>query len=296
MYYAYEVTTTQKCDMACTYCFEGEELNNKTPQLHTSDIIRSIRDLLESEKFMEKFTGITLNFWGGEPTLNPKMIINLINEFKDEPIDFFLYTNGFNISNLEKIINNFKLFIKDSTRFSYQISYDGIFHDKERVDHQGNGTSDMILKNIRILNTKYPDINLSLKSTLTIEDLLNLEENWYHFKDIRDEFPRFEYSPTLEYTNKYDITHLLLKLEKDFLILAKKELDFYKKHDRFLWTWFGSGERNLCSAGMNISNIDLDGNLLVCHGALYSPNKEKFIIGNVDNIANDIVASHHAIL
>ena len=295
-YYAYEVTTTQKCDMACTYCFEGEELQNTSKQRSVDDIISSVYDMINSEKFMSVYDGVTLNFWGGEPTQNPKMIIKLINEFKNSPVKFFMYTNGFNKNNIERIINNFKLFIDDNRRLTYQISYDGIFHDDERIDHKGNGTSKQILENIKYLRNKFPEIQFSLKSTLPVKYLTRLVEIWDHFKILSDEFG-FSYSPTLEYTNKYIIKEdFVKKVNEQFLILAKREIEYYKTHNRFVWSWFGTGERSVCSAGANISNVDIDGNLLVCHGAIYSKNKDAFVIGHVsDNPIDAILKSreHH---
>jgi len=293
-YFSYEVTTTQRCDMACTYCLEGEELQNTSKQRSTDDIIKSVYDLLNDEKFNSIYDGIVLNFWGGEPTQNPKMIIQLFNEFKNHDVNFFMYTNGFNRHNLEKIFNNFKLFIDDESRLTYQISYDGIFHDKERIDHTGKGTADKILENIRYFKTKYPNIHFNLKSTLNISDMPRLLENWHHFKNIVLEFNDFNYSPTLEYTNKYIINKEQLDIINDvFLKIAKEELAFFKEHGRFVWSWFGTGERSSCTAGANIANVDIDGNVLVCHGAIYSENKEDFIIGNIkDDMTKVILDSH----
>ena len=293
-YFAYEVTTTQRCDMACSYCFEGEELQNKNIQRSTGSIIQSVYDLLNDETFMSRYQGITINFWGGEPTQNPKMIIQLFNEFKNYPVDFFMYTNGFNKNNLEKIFNNFKLFIKDPTRLTYQISYDGIIHDKERVDHKGNGTSKLILKNIKYFKDTYPEFHFSLKSTLPVDELINLVAIWEDFKLLIDEYPSFSYSPTLEYTNKYLITEEQLTLiTKTFQIIAKKEIEYFQKNNRFVWSWFGTGERNVCTAGANIANVDIDGNILVCHGAIYSENKSDFILGHItDHIPEVLNAAH----
>lgn len=290
-YFTYEVTTTQKCDMACSYCFEGTELQNPAKQRSVPEIIDSVYELLNDVEFMSHYNGITLNFWGGEPTQNPKMIIDLINEFKDSPIDFFMYTNGFNINNISKIINNFKLVISDNDRLTYQISYDGQ-HVNERVDHQGNSTNEQVLNNIIKLKETYPEITFSLKSTLEISHLVNLESIWKHFEELNIKYG-FKYAPTLEYLGTYEITDKQLELiNKQFLILAKKEIEHFEKTGDFVWSWFGNKGRSVCSAGANISNIDIDGNLLVCHGAIYSENKEAFTIGNVkDGVAKAIIES-----
>lgn len=293
--YAYEVTTTQKCDMACTYCFEGEELQNTAKQRSTDDIIRSVHEMLQDDEFMKVYDGVILNFWGGEPTQNPKMIIQLINEFKDQNVHFFMYTNGFNRHNIERIINNFKLWIDDNSRLTYQISYDGISHDRERIDHKGEGTADRILENIKYLKTRFPEISFNLKSTLPVEELTNIVKHWEHFKHLVDEFSTFRWAPTLEYTNKYILSKEFVdEVEQQFKILAKREIEYYKENNRFVWSWFGTGERSVCTAGMNIGNVDIDGNLLPCHGAIYSPNKEDFIFGHItdENVPSLIMKAH----
>ena len=67
-----EIATTSTCNMACTYCFEGEELKSKQKQHHQNiePIIQKIDLLLSDPKFCMEYSGICLNFWGGEPTLN----------------------------------------------------------------------------------------------------------------------------------------------------------------------------------------------------------------------------------
>lgn len=281
--YTFEVTTTQKCDMACTYCFEGEELKNPDKQVNVTEIISSVYEMLDSSEFMKRYDGVNLNFWGGEPTLNTKLIIQLISEFKDKEVHFFFYTNGLNANNISTIIRHYSETIGDQfQRLAFQISYDGISHDISRIDHNGEGTSARIMKNIKFLKAAFPLVNFSLKATLPIDQLVNLVAHWNHWKDIVDEYPDFSWSPTLEYTNKYLISdEHLAQINNQFLQLAKLEIEYFTNKKRFVFGWFGSQDAVMCSAGANISNIDLQGNISVCHGALYSPNKEDFIIGNI---------------
>ena len=296
MKYSFEVTTTQKCDMACTYCFEGEELQNTTKQRSTPDIIKAVNSMLESDEFRKIYDeGISLAFWGGEPTQNPKMIIELIEEFKDKDITFFFYTNGFSYDNIEKLIVNFKFNDISSERYRFQISFDGLSHDDERIDHRGKGTSEKILNNIRMIRNKFPEVGLSIKSTLPIMYLEEASKHWDYFKDLIDEFPNFVWAPTLEYTNKYEISNeQLSKITEQFKIIAKKEIDYFQKNNKFVMSWFGSAEHVVCSAGANIGNIDIDGNISVCHGALYSENKDDFVFGHIseDDVVGTILKSH----
>jgi len=285
-FYTLEITTTQKCDMACSYCFEGEELQNNTKQNNTELIVKKIHEMLNDNEFAKKFNGININFWGGEPTLNQTMCKRLIDEFADSPVTFFFYTNGLNGINLMSIINYFNKRIKDNDRLAFQISYDGLWHDIERVDHQGKGTKDNVYNTFQHIKKMFPNIRISLKSVLPVDKLTSstndFVENWKHFQNIQLEYPDIDYSPTLEYTQKYNITdEQMNNIKKQLLMISKLELEHYKLFGKFVLSWFGVKEHVLCSAGANISNIDLEGNLSVCHGALYSPDKEDLKISSI---------------
>jgi len=284
--YTFEVTTTQKCDMACTYCFEGDELKNSSKPIDYDIIMDNIEKLLIDETFMSRFDGIVLNFWGGEPTLNYKMIKYFFSRFRGR-VNYFFYTNGYDYSKLSNIINYFDALGLDSEKLRFQISYDGIY-DTQRIDHSGNQTSKQVLFNINELKKNYPEINITTKSTLSVNQLPILNKIINHFKDIG-----LSYSPTLEYTQYYDITPSMLDtIRKQFLLVAKNEIEYYKENKKFNFGWFESGEHAICSAGMNMSNLDLEGNLTICHGALYSDNKEVFEIGKITNFVESVNESY----
>ena len=293
-----EVTLTQKCDMACTYCFEGDELQNKKKQHHTDNIIKTIEGMLLDKKFMNIYDGININLWGGEPSLNTKMVLQLFNEFKsDDRISFFMYTNGFNRQNIETILkqsiqlenyNN-----NEQRRLSYQISYDGLIHDKCRIDHNDKGTAKTILENIDYFYKNYQDVRFSLKSTIVAPDMIDMVDNWLHFKELQLKYPimNLMWAPTVEYSGVYDIDKELLEtIRTQFLMIGKLELEHFKKYKTNVLTWFNELRPALCSAGVNIANIDLDGDLSICHGALYltkPEDKKDLFYSNINN--NDCI-------
>ncbi len=288
-----EITITQQCDMACTYCFEGEELQNKNKQTNEEAIIKGIQSMLVSEDFNSTFSGIEINFWGGEASLNFKMCNRIITTFKDNKnVFFFFYTNGLNGLNLINIIENYKKEINDDfKRLSFQISYDGKYNDITRVDHTGKGTAERILGTLDHLFNLYPTLIIRLKSTILPEQLKDMSTIWEEFKDIREKYGRdLSYSPTIEYTQNYNISEDDLQLiRKEFLKIGKKEIEYYKEHGSYILSWFYITTRSLCSAGSNIINIDLNGDILVCHGALYSENKDDLKFGNINDV--DFISS-----
>jgi len=292
---AIEITTTQKCNMKCSYCFEGEELQNNKAIIDDHQMVDKIKELYNSSHFKILYDKIKICFWGGEPTLNYKTCNLFITEFADMNAEFFFYTNGYSFIHAKNIMDNYINVIGDDfSRISMQISYDGIYNDLERVDHNGNGTSEKIFLYLEMMNKHYPTfLNLSLKSTLLPEQLKNMVDNWKHFEEIHNRFPQFDFkwSPTIEYTNIYKISSNDLKeIRSQFLKIAKLEYDRFFNNKSFLLNWFNIDNHSIiCSAGTNIINIDLEGNLTPCHGALYSKNKDKLIITNIFN--NDFIES-----
>jgi radical SAM protein with 4Fe4S-binding SPASM domain len=69
---------------------------------------------------------------------------------------------------------------------------------------------------------------------------------------------------------------MLSVFREQMLLIAKKEIEFYKKNGRHLCTWFAGDDAKInCSAGLNMIAVDVDGGTYACHGALYSPGKEE---------------------
>ena len=76
--------------MACTYCFEGEELKSKAKQKQENipKIVNKLKELLQDTGFRKEYSGIVLNFWGGgEPTINFNWNKDLITAIRKESIN-----------------------------------------------------------------------------------------------------------------------------------------------------------------------------------------------------------------
>jgi sulfatase maturation enzyme AslB (radical SAM superfamily) len=290
-HYNLEVTTIQTCNMACTYCFEGDELQNKGSAVPLDILLPKIDSLLSDDKFNSIFGGVCINMWGGEPSSAFKYINEILEYYKDvSNVSFFMYTNGFSYSNITKILNNARLH-NLANRFRFQVSYDGLTHDKTRVDHKNNGTRETIYNNILKLNDEYSDFNFHLKSVIVVSDLYDLVPNWRHFEELNKINSNFRWAPTLEYTDNYFINDFQLdKIRQEFLKLAKLE----SNRENHILSWFSYEGRQVCSAGQNIGHIGLTGNLSMCHGVDYVSPESKDVItfGHVsdDNLAESILS------
>lgn len=294
-----EIASTPNCNMACSYCFEGEELKSKLKQSDQNiiNIIKRMDDLLTDPKFYTEYKGICINFWGGEPTINFDWNKRLIEEIRikeetwGKKITYFIYSNGFDFKKVQKHIELFSKEELDKDVLRLQISWDGI--PGERIDHKGNQTYITIEKNIKNIAMIYPNLNLKIKATIQPREIPILKSIWRKFFDL-DEWVQkhtkskliVNYSPTLNYVDDFKITDAYLEtIKTSFLEIANLELEYFKINGRHLFTWFESNSEEdfiskrkvNCSAGINIMAFDLEGNASVCHGSLYSPLKDDFI-------------------
>jgi len=192
-FFNFEIASTPNCNMACTYCFEGDELKSKAKQKQENipKIVQKIKELLTSESFTKEYSGIVLNFWGGEPTINFNWNKDLITAIRQERINgkplnvrYFIYTNGYSYTKVTQHLDLFtKREIKDQI-IRIQISWDGI--EGLRVDHSGKQTLNIIRENIKKIAKNYPDLNASTKATIQPEELMKDLEKYIEYRNILD--------------------------------------------------------------------------------------------------------------
>ena len=89
-----EITTTALCNLNCTYCFEGVKVDKQRLGDKIELVKQRIREVLASEWFATNYDILNISFWGGEPTLNGDLIVDVMNEFKNvDKIEFHVYTH-----------------------------------------------------------------------------------------------------------------------------------------------------------------------------------------------------------
>lgn len=275
-----ELTTSGLCDMHCTYCFEGEKTDRQ--RFSDFDLLFKRIDEIKASDFYKGFSGISINYWGGEPTLNWKYIRTVTEHFKDDKeVVFHLYSNGYNFKNLERTLVGFEE-IKD--RVFVQISFDGFTNDIFRISSKG-GTSENVMRSFQHLADE--GYNVHMKATLPMQSFKDITKNWDHFRELFDKYKEYNnvsisYAPTIDYTqNAYNIDdyqgHLDI-FKQQILEVAKREIKFFREHNRFLLTWFSTEiteAKTNCSSGVNFISLDTEGDTYACHGAFYSPIKDE---------------------
>ncbi len=277
--YSLDLTVTDDCNFNCSYCFEHGYFN-KNYFSKVDLFIKRINELLESDFFKKNYDMIGIGFWGGEPTLNAKLIKDIVSVYENNDlIKFFIYSNGSKIEPLIDLLEKFKrVKINGHPKLCIQMSYDGMpIQDICRKSAKDNKmTSNLVRNNIlELYNREIPTV---LKSTVTLEtfkylpearrDVLNLvEQATGNFFTSGNYFPTIDYYHLDEYTPQ-EIEQYYKELEIALIEVAQDEIKHYKKTGRFFLAWFNPNKA-LCCAGKDMVAINHDGNIFKCHGALY---------------------------
>ena len=166
---------TTNCNLACTYCSEGDQQSKNLPLEFFKKLVTDLPELMTHIEDRK----IEFIFHGGEPMLygmeNLRSLIHFARENSSNiELGFLMQTNGTLIDD-EWI----KFFKEEQIRVG--ISLDGYpeIHDSNRRDKNGNPTAQKILDNIR----KMRESNLNVGILMVVTKNLDAERL---FKFIRE--------------------------------------------------------------------------------------------------------------
>ena len=278
-----EILVTASCNFKCSYCFEGEKPEESIFKIddYFEDITTLINDLLNDDFVSSEYEIIQIDFWGGEPTINQKFLIRLIEYYKENSkIIYHLYSNGYKYTKFLKYLEAQKSWLIN--KLEIQISYDGkVIHDKFRLAKNNKLTADAVMENIiKVADVGY---RISLKSTLPLTAFQHLYTVWEEFKDLNKKGYNFQYAPTIDYYTLFlDKTDYLKIFETEMLKILRAEVEYKKIYGKHILSWLKTPIRHLgCSAGANMLIVDNNGDIFPCHGCLYIINKDKVKICNI---------------
>ena len=153
---------TMDCCFRCHYCFEKyKEKKYMTPEI-MDQIIKYVTSYPELKN-------IKITWFGGEPLMAVPQIEEFYDKFRDiwqEPFISNIITTGYHIDK-ESIRVMQKVGIS-----SVQITLDGMKETHNKVKHLPSGADvfERILSNIELLNDSAPEINITIRVNLTLEN------------------------------------------------------------------------------------------------------------------------------
>lgn len=163
------VAPTMKCNFKCFYCFEE---GNKNDGLISNEIANNLVHFIANQKNKK----IVIHWFGGEPLLGFKQILNISRQLNERDIEYSstIITNGSLLTP-----KNIK-YLKELNLQYIQISLDGIAenHDKRRIFKNGKASFSLIISNLRnLMNTT----NIKVCIQVTVD-----HSNETAYKDIVD--------------------------------------------------------------------------------------------------------------
>lgn len=147
-----EVTTG--CNLRCNYCVFSQNYshnrNHGNKLLSYEQAFKSVNfylDLCKKAKSYNPNIKPMIGFYGGEPLLNYKVIKDIVIQLKKndvfKEIEFTITTNGLLLDD-EKI----SFFIENNVIVLFSLDGPKSQHDRNRVDANGKGTFEDVMKNI----------------------------------------------------------------------------------------------------------------------------------------------------
>lgn len=268
----FTIFVTEKCNLKCKYCYEGNEKINKDMTFDIAD--KTIQFINHKVKEMNDNKPLNIILHGGEPLLNFKLIkyihTSILETITDREIIFDMTTNGTLMNN--EIIG----FIKDHID-NISVSIDGNqeSHDLNRIFSDGSGSYKKIILNAKLLLDN--NINVRARMTYNSKSVDKLCESVYSIADcgFTEIVPVIDY-----YDNNWNKRHIDILNEQISKIIDKKSL-YPNNNISLIELNVLNTKRGQCFGGVVSYAIDVSGNIYPC--TLSASNKD-FIIGNVKNL------------
>ena len=271
------MNVTSKCNLACTYCYEyGEDRiveQSRKPRFMNEETARQSVDFMFAEAGDSPLVHLT--FFGGETLLNFKVLRSALAYAKEraatlgKTVDTSLTTNATLLR--EEIID---WIVENDVGVTVSMDGGKDQQDRFRVFHNGMGSYDVVLPNIRLLLEKHRRRPVGARVTLTKQNL-DVEGIYRH---LRDELGFWEvgFAPVTtswqrDYAIQEDGFEAMLgqfqRLAQEFLqyALAGKHHGFSNVRDTLEEIHKGMSKAYPCGAGLGLMGVATDGDVALCH-------------------------------
>ena len=255
-----EIFITMDCNLDCSYCYEK---GRRRKTYISNKIIQDIKNTIKKDK---TFLCDGLIFFGGEPMLNQKVIIDFIKDFKNTLV-YSIMTNG--TIPLDNFIKETKEY---ASNIEIDISYDGEFN------YQRKSAENKILENYKKL--KDNGYNLSITTVYSpdfakdpVKNILYLASKFYYICVKRHD----DYYNKLKEEDIITISNSIKKLVFSTIYAKEKYKTFFKLPDSLNHKFGKEGfyrrsyKCDLYSATSTI--IGIDGKLYPCEFSVLTPDK-----------------------
>lgn len=274
---------TNKCNAQCDFCFEHYKDSLKLQAITTEVVDSALIKFFTLWKNDREV--ISIDLFGGEPTLNQDMCIYIIKQalhfqkaYKVK-LRFILFTNAFIYANV--LVDFVKA--NPGLPFSMQISNEGF--DNTSKDNGNLTLRNKIIEHIKqYVNTKIPftvRATMSSKNLSTAENLLNTVKLMVDLG-----VTSFYYFPIMEYG--WEEKHFTI-WKDGFALITDYLIELYKQ-TRTIHFQFSNYVHDMledtpvmCSAGKDYISVYPDGEVYACQRFLPIARKDSISMGHINS-------------
>lgn len=300
------IVLTLRCNLSCKYC----DVTSVNPKFKKYDLTKPKAKKIIELIFQSPARDITIEFQGGEPTLNWDVLKYCVeyaedlNRFHNKNIEFLLVTN---LNNMDQEKREFLIY----HNVSICTSLDGPkgLHDHNRPAFGGAGSYDPLIKQLKEFRKVYRErgLNNSISALLTVtkeslKDPLGIIDAYVDngFTDIHirpltrlgcaaADWDKIGYSPE-EYIDFLKVAlDYIIELNKKGVQIQERLLTIMLRRIKGEYTNY-MDLRVPCGAVIGQLAYNYDGNIYACDEARFT-NNEAFKIGTIENNYSEIVTS-----
>ena len=218
------VYATLNCNFRCVYCSQ-RHVNVKLSDGLWEGLYNYIKESLEKKLY----DAVTISFFGGEPLLEYNKIVKFLEKLKElntnYPDVFFEHTMTTNGSLLKPEM--FDKLVELNLR-QYQITLDGFseYHNTTRPFADGRGSWDMIIDNLKYINSLDSLEKQGVQITLRVNINDNLAKNLNDFKqwlqnNFNNQVFKFDFCHVFKPSVIFDDVQLDLSNDENRKILSE---------------------------------------------------------------------------
>ena len=240
--------TTRACNLRCEYCAYSGNFKQMKPHSNESmtfDVMRSSIDFFM--KNSTESTDLMIIFYGGEPLLEFMNIQNAVKYAKSfgRRIRFGISSNGTLLS--PHIID----WLNRTPDVYLTVTLNGEQHDIYRLDSEGNGTREAIMKNVSAIRYAYPKLwEERIRFIANFNSYGELYELRDFFKSNLGRIPDTLTRINIDYANS-EISKKFA-VNEDFEEKARDKLirEYIQEPDEFLDLMFSAGLNAIHNRGL----------------------------------------------
>lgn len=221
---------TQDCNFRCKYCIYSEVKNFKqrAHAYKTMTLETAKKAILFYRDHAVDSNLYNVGFYGGEPLLQLELLKEIVLFAEKELVGKLL---TFTVTTNASLLTESAAAFLDEHEVSVAVSLDGIKknNDLNRVFQNGGGTSDIVLKNLKMIRDMYPNLFKNMHISSVIDPDIDVS-SFGEYPEILKTLPLSSFLVNIEDSTEHEISlpyELCMEMETEVLLAYLADFGLY---------------------------------------------------------------------